>query len=89
MYELAACGVPAIAFAYAENQIPQILALEKMELLYYIGIYQNIDKMKTLQYLKIMKENYDFRKVLTKKLQTLVDANGSIRIVKKLEQYCH
>ena len=45
--------------------------------------------MKTLQYLKIMKENYDFRKVLTKKLQTLVDANGSIRIVKKLEQYCH
>ncbi len=89
LYELAACGVPAIAFAYAENQIPQILALEKRELLYYIGIYQNIDKMKTLQYLKIMKENYDFRKVLTKKLQTLVDANGSIRIVKKLEQYCH
>ena len=87
LYELAACGVPAIAFAYAKNQIPQILALEKRELLYYIGIYQNINKDKLVKSISYIQENSAFRNNISQKMQTLIDARGVLRLINELEKH--
>ncbi len=86
LYELAACGVPAIVFAYAENQIPQIKAMEEEKLLKYVGFYQTIDKINLLESISAMQEQYVFRKRLVEKLQLLVDAKGALRVVKEIEE---
>lgn len=86
IYELASCGVPAIVFAYADNQIPQIMALEKEGLLQYIGTYQNLDQCKMIQCIQSFYKNYNKRKELAEKLQLLVDAKGTLRIVKEIEK---
>lgn len=89
LYELAACGVPAIAFAYAENQMPQILAMEKKGLLHYIGTYQNISKEKLVKSMSYMKENPAAHSNVSQKIQTLIDAKGVLRLVNKIEKYTY
>lgn len=86
LYELAACGVPAIAFAYAENQIPQILAMEKERLLYCIGSYQRIDNKKIIKHIENLQMNIEKREKLVKRLQSLVDAKGALRVVIEIEK---
>lgn len=86
IYELAACGVPCIVFAYADNQIPQIIEMEKEELLQYIGRYQSINKAMLIRHIQYMQEQYQLRKNLIKKLQTLVDGRGASRIVEEIEK---
>lgn len=41
-----ACGVPAIVFAYAENQMPQINALKKEGLVMYAGVFSDLERKK-------------------------------------------
>lgn len=88
IYELAACGVPIIAFAYAENQIPQVMAMEREGLLQYIGMFNSIKWETLIEHIKYLNENYEVRRKLTWKLQSLVDAKGTLRIVKVVESMC-
>lgn len=85
IYELAACGVPIIAFAYAENQLPQVIAMEREGLLQYIGMFDSLKKEALIDYIQYMRENYEVRRELTRKLQSLVDAKGALRIVEVVE----
>lgn len=85
LYELAACGVPAVVFAYADNQLVQIKALEKKGLLRYLGKYSEVDGHSLLENAVYLKEHLEYRKGMIKQLQVLVDGNGAYRIVKEVE----
>lgn len=88
IYELAACGVPAIAFAYADNQVPQLSELNSKGVLQFLGIYSelNMDILKgKIRYFRI---NEFERKKIGYRLQTLIDGKGADRVVQKIEQLC-
>lgn len=85
LYELAACGIPAVVFAYAENQIPQITAMEQENLIRYLGTYTSVKKERLIKEIQYFQENIEMREELVKKLQKLVDAQGSLRVVKEIE----
>lgn len=85
LYELAACGVPMIVFSYADNQMPQINALEKVEMLKSIGRYDAIDEKKIFEYVSFYVDHYEDRKRLAPQLQSMVDGEGAYRIVKEVE----
>lgn len=85
LYELFACGVPAIVFAYAENQMPQIKALEKESLLTYIGNYQDLNNKMLKESIRYMQLHYEERKKLVMLIQNMVDAKGALRVVEEVE----
>lgn len=87
LYELAACGVPAVVFAYADNQLAQIKALEKKGLLRYIGRYNEVDDRCLVENSIYLKDHFEYRKSMVRQLQMLVDGNGTHRIVKKVEEW--
>lgn len=87
LYELAACGVPALVFDYAENQIPQIMAMKQDGLVKYIGSYKKLEKEKVLKEFQHLQLQYKERKKLVKRLQSLVDAQGPGRVVEEVKNY--
>ena len=87
LYELAACGVSTVAFAYADNQLLHIKALEKEGVLKYIGYYNKLDENQLVEYISWLKENSDTRRKMATKQQALVDGNGCNRIVKEIEGF--
>ncbi len=87
LYELAACGVPTIVFAYADNQLLHIKALEREGMLKYLGYYNDLQEERLVKYIYYLMENPDARKKMITKQQALVDGNGCSRIVKKIESF--
>ena len=83
LYELAACGIPTLAFAYADNQIPQMRALSRDGVLYDLGSYAGLDIQKLEKGIHFLRNPAD-RQVLSAKLQNLVDGEGPSRVVKAI-----
>ena len=87
LYELMICGVPAVTFAYADNQIPHIKALERKGLLKYVGCYNHLDEAQLIRYIKYLMGNLNVRENLVKRLQLMADGNGCTRIVEEINNY--
>lgn len=84
MYELAACGIPMIAFIYAENQRPAVELLEKEGYIVNLEEYSSVEK-NFLKKSKKLFENSKIRENMTKNLQQLVDGQGAERVVREVE----
>lgn len=89
MYELCACGVPAVTFSFADNQIPGLDGFEEKELAVNCGdcrtdigkIINNICmKLKELIF------NTTLRKKIYGNIINLIDGNGTKRIVDAARQ---
>jgi pseudaminic acid biosynthesis-associated protein PseG len=87
LYELAACGVPTVTFAYANNQLLHIKALEREGTLKYIGYYNKLDENRLVEYIWCLMRNLDMRRRMVVKQQALVDGNGCSRIVAAIEGF--
>ena len=87
LYELAVCGVPTIVFAYADNQIPHISALEGKRMIKYIGKYDEWNEKQLKRELDFWITHFEERIELIEKLQTLIDGNGCKRVVLGIEQW--
>lgn len=87
LYELAACGVPAAVFSYADNQDPQIEALCQMNAIFYFGKAENIDGKILVDTIRNMGTQHLKRNEHVKRLKHLVDGKGTERIVKRIEEY--
>lgn len=82
LYELCACGTPAISYALADNQLDNVRKFEEDDIIDYAGdvrcdnVAENIKKL-------IQKYNADMelRRKCSEKMQLLVDGNGAGRIV--------
>lgn len=88
LYELCACGTPAISYTFADNQLENVKQFDKDGMIAYAGdvrdskiqmaenISQCIDRMQV----------FEIRKELSCKMQELVDGKGAKRIAEQLIQ---
>ncbi|EJP6470959.1 UDP-2,4-diacetamido-2,4,6-trideoxy-beta-L-altropyranose hydrolase [Clostridium sporogenes] len=87
LYELCACGVPTICYAFVDNQLDSINEFSDNGIMISIGdIRDKQDVYINLIYEKVqlMKNNYNIRKKMSNMMQHLVDDKGSYRIVKEI-----
>jgi UDP-2,4-diacetamido-2,4,6-trideoxy-beta-L-altropyranose hydrolase len=87
LYELCACGIPAISFSYADNQRMGTQEFHNQGCIYYAGdirdnAIQCMDNM--IARIQELCEDYHLRNELSFKLQGLVDGNGAERIANVL-----
>ena len=87
MYELCACGVPMITYAFANNQLPGVEGFEKLGVARYCGDIRqgelslwNAIEDAIIEYSK----NTQYRLQVVNKMHSLVDGNGAIRLAKLL-----
>ena len=92
LYELAACGVPTLAFLYSENQRGVVEYFSERELLVNMGEFQNIrDKEKraverfSMGWNEIRSQKR--RQDIIEKQQSLFDGKGRNRVVKEIEEF--
>jgi len=87
LYELCACGLPAICFTFADNQLLGAKEMQNQGILYYAGdIRENkrgcldfiIDK------LKLLIHDYNLRESLSARMVQLVDGQGADRIAQEI-----
>ena len=82
LYELCACGTPTISYAFADNQLNNVIQFQEDEIIDYAGDARcgNLIE-KILYYLEQYRSDKDLRLKRARKMQQLVDGNGSMRIV--------
>lgn len=85
LYELCACGLPTIAFIYADNQIDFVRNFEVTGCISNIGFYNNIDYKHFDNILNKYINDYSFRKSISDKQYSLVDGMGVHRIVDEIK----
>ena len=86
LYELAACGVPTIAYSLADNQIIVGKAFQKKGICKYIGDVRN-DKnffRRLFSELEILMGNCDAQIEMSKNGLNTVDGKGCIRVANEL-----
>lgn len=78
LYELGICQVPAIAFAYAENQLNQINWLAENRLIEYIGNVDSWDDKKLINSYKLMKNSFEKRQRMAERFRSLVKGDSTV-----------
>lgn len=85
LYELCACGTPAITYLIADNQQGNVDGFLAEEIFESIGDIRNKTDFKLLfSKLSALMDDYEMRKRKAQKIQTLVDGKGAYRIAEKL-----
>ena len=86
LYELCACGTPTITYTLADNQLLAAEEFERQELMINAGDCRNnasfIENLN--QKLDYYAGNIEKRKIVSRKMQLLVDGYGAERIVNSL-----
>ncbi|KGM96560.1 UDP-2,4-diacetamido-2,4,6-trideoxy-beta-L-altropyranose hydrolase [Clostridium botulinum] len=89
LYELSACGVPTICYAFVDNQLDSINEFMKNEIMISVGdIRGKESEVIKLIYEKIcfLRENYGVRNNMTDKMYNLIDNKGCYRIIKHINK---
>lgn len=85
LYELCACGTPAICYSFADNQLENVKAFDRKGLMRYVGdlrwdeVYDKI----TTQIL-LLEEDWSARKECSDRMRNLIDGKGAKRIAGEL-----
>lgn len=85
MYELCACGVPMITYAFADNQLQGVEGFEKLGVGKYCGdvrsgeenLWSNIEDA-----IRSYMSEYGHRMNVIDKMKELVDGKGAIRLAR-------
>lgn len=89
LYELCAVGIPGISFSLADNQLEQVKAFDKRGLITYAGDVRGEledDTYRAIsEYMDRFLNNFEYRKSISEKMKTLVDANGAKKIAKCID----
>lgn len=83
-YELCACGIPSILYTLADNQWMIAQTLSDMGIIPWVGdMRQNLQNClnSIIRHIVFLRDNVDFRKEISVKMQNVVDGNGCRRIV--------
>ena len=83
LYELCACGVPTVTYAFADNQLLGMRAFEKQGVMVGAGDVRSLHIPLEVITSRVeeVSLNYKNRKRLASKMQRLVDGSGAGRIV--------
>lgn len=91
LYELAACGVPTIAFLYSENQRGVVETMDEMGYLKNLGWYEELQKnlgKEQEESLWVRQWNKrEKREEMVLQQQQLFDGNGAVRVVEAVEKF--
>lgn len=81
LYELCACGTPTIAYSLADNQLDNVRQFDEDGVIKYAGDVRTDDVVSNAIELMKQYDCMEVRKLLSAKMQRLVDGLGAIRIV--------
>lgn len=85
LYELCACGTPAVSYSFADNQLDNVRFFQKSNLIDYAGDVRDTDIFKKAEsILETYASLYELRRERSKRMQELVDGKGAERIVQAL-----
>ena len=100
LFEISACGIPLITYAFADNQLPGAEAFERLGLAVNVGDLRasasinpglvmsgTLDPSAVDRILKAAEElsdNYERRVMMAKQMQEMIDGFGADRIVKEI-----
>jgi UDP-2,4-diacetamido-2,4,6-trideoxy-beta-L-altropyranose hydrolase len=87
LYELAACGTPAMAFILADNQEFIVHKMDELGYVQSIGWHNQWEQQQVVKTLCNLLSNYEQRKAMSRQGQRLVDGQGTERIVHNIIQY--
>lgn len=85
LYEICAVGTPAISYAFADNQLDNVMQFQKDSIIDYAGdvrvdnVVENVNSLLEKYY-----ENRELRLEKSKKMRQVVDGKGAIRIANVL-----
>lgn len=83
LYELCACGIPALSYVIADNQVDNAVQLDKDGIIQYMGdirkdnVIDNISK-------KLTNYSRDERIIQSDNMRKYVDKNGAMNIARKI-----
>ncbi|SHH67212.1 UDP-2,4-diacetamido-2,4,6-trideoxy-beta-L-altropyranose hydrolase [Desulfosporosinus lacus] len=81
LYELAACGTPALSVILADNQEGIVRKMDELGYVMNLGWYNQLNKDLVLDKLREMIDDFPRRREMSAKGQRLVDGKGVERIV--------
>lgn len=87
MYELCACGLPAVSFSFADNQLPGVLSMDRNGLIPYAGDVRDDTKASMSGIVKLAREliaDHNKRIVIRDAMQSLIDGLGGKRLVEAI-----
>lgn len=85
LYELCACGIPAVCFSFADNQKPGTLAFGKKKWIEYAGDARETDVVAGIvKTLRKFLEEPEFYKKQQRTMQEIVDGKGALRIAESI-----
>lgn len=86
LYELCACGTPAISYSFADNQLDNVHQFQEDGMIDYAGDVR-FDKVieNIIYYLDKYQGDMQLRQQRSRKMQKLIDGNGALRIVEALK----
>lgn len=85
LYELCACGTPAISFSFADNQLDNVRQFEEDNLIDYAGDARHEDVVFHIKrYIERYEADLELRKDRSVQMKKMVDGKGAIRIAKVL-----
>ncbi len=88
LYELSACGVPTVTYVVADNQIRGAEIFNKKGLMVSLGDIRGRDDICEDMYiaLKDLGADYNKRKDMTEKMQSVIDGKGALRTAEFIEK---
>lgn len=86
LYELAACGTPALAVILADNQEGIVRKMDEQGYAMSLGWYDQLNRDLVLDRMRELTDDFQRRKAMSAKGQRLVDGQGTERIVRSILQ---
>lgn len=87
MYELAACGTPAVCYSFVDNQLKNTESFARSAHMLYAGDLRRQDVVQSvLDSIDKLADKWEIRREMSCRLQELVDGGGAKRLVKALSE---
>ncbi|MGN0416174.1 MAG: UDP-2,4-diacetamido-2,4,6-trideoxy-beta-L-altropyranose hydrolase [Agathobacter sp.] len=85
LYELCACGTPAISYSFADNQLDNARQFQEDNLIDYAGDarYQNIAQ-NLVELVEKYQNDYELRKDRSESMKKMIDGKGALRLAQIL-----
>lgn len=89
LYELCVCGTPTISYSIADNQSDNVKKFHEDQVIDYAGDIREGDVLGHItQYLELYQKDIQLRLQRSRRMQSLVDGRGALRIAEALMDMC-